>query len=82
MMITCVFVILHFVQIACLHVQKEVAFSEGLLLSSHSEQLQSIQISSQSEQFKKYQNSDWLEKSRPPKKSLLFWEKSPHTMRM
>jgi len=31
-------------------------------------------LSSQSEQFKRYsKSSDWLEKSRPSKKPLLFW---------
>jgi len=44
--------------IACLHDQNKSGFLEGRLLSS------------QSKQFKKYsKSSDWLEKSRPFKKS-------------
>jgi len=43
-------------------IKTKVAFLEGRLLSI------------QSEQFKKYwKSSDWLEKSRPSKKPLLFW---------
>jgi len=43
-------------------IKTKVAFLKGRLLSS------------QLEQFKKYSKcSDWLEKSRPSKKSLLFW---------
>jgi len=42
-------------------IKTKVAFLEGRLLSS------------QSEQFKKYsKSSDWLEKSSPPKRPLLF----------
>jgi len=43
-------------------IKTKVAFLEGWLLSNQSEQ---------SEKFSK--NSDWLEKSRPSKKPLLFW---------
>jgi len=43
-------------------IKTKTAFSKGRLFSS------------QSEQFKKYSNSSiWLEKSRPSKKTLLFW---------
>jgi len=45
-------------------IKASVAFLKGRLLSS------------QSEQFKKYRyskSSNWLGKSRPPKKPLLFW---------
>jgi len=47
--------------LACLHDQNKVAFLEGRLLSSQSEQ---------SEKFSK--SPDWLEKSRPSKKPFLF----------
>jgi len=48
-------------QLACLHDQNKSSFLEGLLLFSQSEQ---------SEKFSK--SPDWLEKSRPSKKALLF----------
>jgi len=46
--------------LACYMIKTKVAFLEGRLLSS------------QSEQFKKYsKSSDWMEKSRPGKKPAL-----------
>jgi len=55
-------------------IKTKVAFLEGRLLPSQSEQFKKYsKLPNQSEQFKKYlKRSDWLEKASPPKTPLLF----------